>query len=223
MNCRSSLPRVALATLGTSVALAAIQGCATATQDEARAPARHHVSGKIVDRTYEFRQLGSGDDAYFARCLPPACPQPTPKTLASLEAKPASPEVLAVAAFVTPAAQVEQAEAAIVHFEIGSSKLDRRARSTLAQFAAIARQSKRIVVSGRTDSTGSEELNMRLAQARALAVASYLRQSRAAVPGQIEIDARGRCCYAAGNELESGRQVNRRAEVSFYPYTRDAQ
>lgn len=223
MSSRISLTRIALATLGTSACLAAIQGCATARQDELLVPARHHVSGKIVDRSYEFRQLGTGEGAYFGRCLQPACPQPTPKTLAQLVVDTALSEKSLVGRDVPPSTQQEKTETAIVHFGTGSAKLDRRARNTLVQFAAIARQAERIVVSGRTDSTGNENVNARLAHARALAVANYLRQSGAEAQNRIEINARGRCCYATGNELEAGRQLNRRAEVSFYQAPRSVQ
>lgn len=218
-NCR-----ISIAVVGAGVCLAAVQGCATVAPDEVPSSARHHVSGKIIDRSAEFRQLGTGQGAYFARCLQPACPRPTPKTLALLATRQELTEKPAGDAVdVPPKEEAEQVETAVVHFPSGSSKLDRHAKSTLTQFSSMVRQSERIVVSGRTDSTGDEALNLRLAQARATAVARYLRENSSATPSQIEIDARGRCCYAAGNDLESERQLNRRTEVSFYQTSRKAQ
>jgi outer membrane protein OmpA-like peptidoglycan-associated protein len=224
MNAGLSNCRIGIAVVGAGICLAAVPGCATVASGDPQAPARHHVSGRIIDRSGEFRQLGTGHGAYFARCLQPACPRPTPKTLALLASRQEPAEKPAGRALDEPTKpEVDQVETAVVHFPTGSSKLDRHAKSTLTQFSAMVRQSERIVVSGRTDNTGDEALNLRLAHARATAVVRYLRKNGAATPSQIEIDARGRCCYAAGNDFESGRQLNRRTEVSIYQISRKSQ
>lgn len=212
---------------GCAACLCIVSGCATfAPQDEPQPPARHEFSGVIIDRTYDIRQVGTRDGAFFARCIQPACPRVTPKTIAVVSQAVQDP----AARMVTAASTVDSArpprapvETAIVHFATASAELDPRAQATLAQFADIARESQRIVVSGRTDSTGSDEVNRRLAHARAQAVASYLHRKTGAMRTHIEFDAQGRCCYAAGNEAETGRQMNRRAEVAFYQAPRETQ
>ena len=207
--------------------LAIVSGCATfAPQREPQLPPRHEFSGVIIDRTYDIRQVGTRDGAYFSRCIQPVCPRVTLKTIAVItppvqERGTRSPAAASIPDSVRPA--LGPVETAIVHFATGSAGLDRQARATLAQFAELARKSQRIVVSGRTDSTGGDEVNRLLAHARAQAVATYLRRKGGAQQNHIEFDAQGRCCYAAANEAEAGRQLNRRAEVSFYQDTRSAQ
>ncbi|WP_170298694.1 OmpA family protein [Massilia eburnea] len=212
---------------GLAACLGVVSGCGTfATRHEPQLSPRHEFSGVIIDRTYDIRQVGTRDAAYFARCIQPACPHVTPKTIAVISQAPQEPA--AGTATAASAAESEKpsrapAETAVVHFATGSAGLDRQAQATLAQFAAIARESQRIVVSGRTDNTGGDDVNRRLANARARAVASYLRRKGGATQGRIEFDAQGRCCYAAANEAEAGRQLNRRAEVSFFQALRSAQ
>jgi peptidoglycan-binding protein ArfA len=209
-----------LAAIAGGVCLACVTGCAAfANQDSSVGNPRHQVSGQIVYRHYQYRQLGTGEEAHFARCVSPVCPAITPKTLALLGNDSRSTSVHpARIADVSSSGKVEdQLETVIVHFAPGSASLGQQARSTLSQFADVVRQSTRIVVRGRTDSTGSGTVNRRLAEERAYSVARFLRDGLAAPHGRIEIEARGRCCYAASNEVASGRQLNRRVEISFYP------
>jgi outer membrane protein OmpA-like peptidoglycan-associated protein len=84
------------------------------------------------------------------------------------------------------------------------------------------RHSKRIVVAGRTDDLGSEELNQSLALARGLAVRDYLLDIDPQLPARIAIDARGRCCYVAPNDNERSRSRNRRVEVAYSSESRPA-
>ena len=213
--------------MGGAACLAVVAGCATfGPQHEPQLPPRHEFSGVIIDRTYDIRQVGTRDSAYFSRCIQPVCPRVTPKTIAVITPVVQEPGNRPLAAASIPDS-VQPArgpvETAIVHFATGSAGLDRHAQATLAQFAELARESQRIVVSGRTDSTGGDEVNRRLAHARAQAVATYLRRKGGAMQNRIEFDVQGRCCYAAANEAEAGRQLNRRAEVTFYQAPRSAQ
>jgi outer membrane protein OmpA-like peptidoglycan-associated protein len=213
--------------LSGAVCLAVVSGCATfAPQHEPQLPLRHEFSGVIIDRTYDIRQVGTRDGAYFSRCIKPVCPRVTPKTIAVITQAAQEPDTQTLAAASIPDSvrpARASVETAIVHFATGSAGLDHQAQATLAQFVELARESRRIVVSGRTDSTGGDEVNRRLAHARAQAVATYLRRKGGATQNSIEFDAQGRCCYAAANDAEAGRQLNRRAEVSFYQATRSAQ
>lgn len=214
-----------LSTLAAVACLGVASGCGTfAPHQETLLPARHEYSGVIIDRTYDVRQVGTGENAHFARCVQPACPRVTPKTVAAIGLASHEQAHVSTAMATAPVrAGRPPVETAIVHFATGSAGLDQRAQATLTQFAAVAREAQRIVVSGRTDSTGSDEVNRRLAHARAQAVATYLHRKSGATRSHIEFDAQGRCCYAAANEAEAGRQLNRRAEVSFYQAPRSAQ
>lgn len=227
MNMLSRSLRAGLTLLASGTCLVVIPGCAmTSALPAGRAGAEPYVSRPAVAQIYQVRQLGTRDNAHFALCLQPACPGVSPKTLALLSSEATQTSQIATTATAQEqqgGAREDQTETAIVHFDIGSARLDRRARDTLAQFAAIARRADRIVISGRTDSTGGSTLNGVLAHARALAVVRYLREARVAALDRVEIDARGRCCYAAHNDEEAGRQFNRRAEVSFYQPVKDTQ
>jgi outer membrane protein OmpA-like peptidoglycan-associated protein len=79
----------------------------------------------------------------------------------------------------------------------------------------LARESDRIVISGRTDSVGPEEFNQQLALARAMAVRNFIRDAVPDLPNVIAIDAKGRCCFIASNDDEGGRSRNRPVEVVF--------
>lgn len=216
-----------MSVLGGAACLAAVSGCAMfVPQNEPKLLPRHEFSGLIIDRTYDIRQVGARDGSYFARCIQPACPRVTPKNLAVIAPAVQEPAVRQITAATAPDSvrpSGRPVETAVVHFATGSAGLNRQAQAILAQFAELARESQRIVVSGRTDSTGSDDVNRRLAQARAQAVATYLRREGGATKNYIEFDAQGLCCYAAANEAEEGRQLNRRAEVSFYQAPRSAQ
>lgn len=103
----------------------------------------------------------------------------------------------------------------LVTFPFGSAALTAEAKSVLRTSLVRTRAHERIVISGRTDSIGSEEVNQQLAMARALAVRNYMRDVVPELPNYISIDARGRCCFIASNDDEAGRSKNRRVEVVF--------
>lgn len=216
-----------LSTFSAVACLGVATGCGTfSPYEETLLPVRHEFSGVIIDRTYDIRQVGTGERAHFARCVQPACPHVTPKTVAVIAPavqEPGARPITAATAADSVRPSGSPVETAIVHFATGSAGLDRHAKATLSQFVELARESRRIVVSGRTDNTGGDEVNRRLAHARAQAVATYLRRKGGTTQNHIEFDAQGRCCYAAANEAEAGRQLNRRAEVSFYQAPRSAQ
>jgi outer membrane protein OmpA-like peptidoglycan-associated protein len=79
----------------------------------------------------------------------------------------------------------------------------------------VARQAARIVISGRTDSTGEAQANNRLALSRAIATRNFLRQQIPGVDNVIVIDAKGSCCFVADNATPQGRARNRRVDVAF--------
>lgn len=71
---------------------------------------------------------------------------------------------------------------------------------------------KRLVLTGHTDNSGPDDVNLRLSRDRANQVKSKLRQS--GIPsGQIVVDAKGETQPKASNETREGRKANRRVTV----------
>lgn len=72
-----------------------------------------------------------------------------------------------------------------------------------------------ILVTGYTDSTGNDSINIPLSQARAQAVSSYL--SAQGVPAvRINAQGHGSANPIADNATPQGREMNRRVEISIY-------
>jgi outer membrane protein OmpA-like peptidoglycan-associated protein len=184
-------------------------------------------------------QFSFGTRAAFGVCVEPACPAVTPKTLSMAGAAPMQAIAHRVAANANaphesglqtemapvpspaPSTPVQAVDTAIrnvvVVFPFASAGLTMQARTALSASIRHARQLDRIVISGRTDAVGDDQVNESLALARAMSVRNYLRDlapdPAAAV---ISIDARGRCCFVAPNETEEGRSRKRRVEVAFF-------
>jgi outer membrane protein OmpA-like peptidoglycan-associated protein len=75
-----------------------------------------------------------------------------------------------------------------------------------------------IEVAGHTDSTGSDEYNQQLSQRRASAVATYL-GTRSVRSDRIIPVGSGETHPVASNDTDSGRQANRRVELTLVPLT----
>lgn len=73
-----------------------------------------------------------------------------------------------------------------------------------------------VEVSGHTDSIGSDEVNQRISEQRAQAVASYL-TAQGVQPQRFEIIGMGKRYPIASNDSESGRAQNRRVEIRLLP------
>ena len=75
-----------------------------------------------------------------------------------------------------------------------------------------------VEVAGHTDSTGSESYNQRLSERRAASVASYLKSQ--GIDGQRLITVgMGEEMPVADNSTASGREANRRVEITMVPVT----
>ena len=101
-----------------------------------------------------------------------------------------------------------------VLFDVGQASLKPGARRALGQLAAFLRQhpEREIAIEGFTDSTGSEELNRRLSERRALAVRDVL--VRMGVERErLTARGMGAAFPVASNDTAAGRQLNRRVEV----------
>lgn len=232
------LPRVATACALAATVVASTSSCSSkppASEEQlvayaaATRPAVRHVV-----------QMGYGREATFAVCAEPPCTAVTPKTRPGTQAAPApatpqrtgaptsAPTLAPVAApmaalmaapmaapIAAPVPQRAPATRIVISFGFGSARLGEAGRQAIRAALPRARESERIVIAGRTDATGSDEVNQRLALARALAVRDYIRDLVPELPDTISIDARGSCCFVADNDSADGRRQNRRVEVSF--------
>lgn len=190
--------------------------------------------------TGQIAQIEFGREAGFARCLPPACPAVTSKTLA-LDVPPtlSKPRPIDTAASLTegealvPATDAEVlttpalvkgkvaqpdeliTRQVVVHFAFGEATLTPTARALIDEVAKPLTSARRIAISGRTDSLGPQQSNQLLATARANAVRDHLRARYPHLAPAVQLEAQGACCYAASNETPQGRALNRRVEVVF--------
>jgi len=101
-----------------------------------------------------------------------------------------------------------------VLFDTGKADLRSTARERLAKVAGIliAYPDIHVEVDGYTDSTGSEDFNMRLSQERSDAVRNYL-ASQGVNQGVITTHGFGEGDPIASNDTAAGRQQNRRVEL----------
>ena len=234
----SRLADLAVSTTFAGSLLLANTSCATRHLDGAATSApRSETQVPGVQRLVQF---SFGTQAAFGVCVEPACPAVTPKTLAMAGAAPMQAVAHRVAATAdatgesglqiemapvpslspSPSAPVQPVDRAIVNivvvFPFASAQLTAPARAALSASIRQARQSERIVISGRTDAVGNDQVNESLALARAMSVRNYLRDHASDLGAVISIDARGRCCFVAPNETEDGRSRNRRVEIAFF-------
>lgn len=212
-----------------------IAGCTTMPPAQVGPPAKAPKTPPAL-----LAQVGHGRQAVFGVCRGEECPQRTPKTrpapapATTAPAQPAGPmlallpdghadavagdrEPLRASAALTarPALSLVPAQRLSVHFPFASARLDATARRRLREAAPQLSRARRIVLSGRTDSTGPTAANDRLAQARAEAVRGEI---LAHVPDAaliVTIDARGACCFVEPNDSPSGRARNRRVEIRY--------
>tara|TARA_R110000782_G_scaffold44075_5_gene98764 strand:+ start:1774 stop:2472 length:699 start_codon:yes stop_codon:yes gene_type:complete len=75
-----------------------------------------------------------------------------------------------------------------------------------------------VEVAGHTDSTGTDSYNQGLSERRANSVSAYL-QGRGVIPQRLITLGMGESRPIADNGTESGRQINRRVEITMVPVT----
>lgn len=105
-----------------------------------------------------------------------------------------------------------------ITFDVGKSDVKPQFRSTLTSVALVLKKFNRTIVDvyGHTDSTGSEESNLKLSQDRALGVANII-AANGVDSRRFYIDGRGESQPIASNGTESGRAQNRRVEIQIAP------
>jgi outer membrane protein OmpA-like peptidoglycan-associated protein len=103
-----------------------------------------------------------------------------------------------------------------VLFDTGRATLRSGAQARLDQLAAVLRNypERRVLVEGFTDSTGSDDANLALSQARAEAVRAAL-IGKGVAAERIDARGNGESRPIASNSTTAGRQLNRRVEVVF--------
>jgi len=75
-----------------------------------------------------------------------------------------------------------------------------------------------VVVSGHTDSTGSDSLNQNLSEKRAQSVSDYFFKN-GIIRDRLDVIGFGETQAIASNATEQGKQKNRRVEISLLPIT----
>ena len=101
-------------------------------------------------------------------------------------------------------------------FISGSHKLTGAAKGLLSDTAEAIRAypDEIVVITGHTDSVGTAESNMALAERRARSAYDYLRKEEGLPEEQFVIQAFGETRPIAGNDTGWGRELNRRVEIS---------
>jgi len=104
-----------------------------------------------------------------------------------------------------------------ITFDTNKSNIKPNFYSTLNKVAqTLAEDNKSaILVTGYTDSTGSDSINIPLSQARAQSVANYL-SGQGVSSARINAQGYGSANPIASNATADGREQNRRVEISIY-------
>lgn len=217
-------------TIATLFSGGVILNCASCASLSSQAPTA--AAKPVVLQLTHWKQVSFGTDARFAICVEPECPRVTPKTVAQapapmpVVAAKSGPVQLRPAAACSddaPAAQNTSDSPAVarpliernvvINFPLGSAELTAEGKARIRDSVQLAKQADRIVISGRTDALGGDKLNESLALARAITVRNYFRDLAPDLSATFAIDAKGRCCFIAGNDHEAGRSRNRRVEI----------
>ena len=103
-----------------------------------------------------------------------------------------------------------------VLFENGQSTLSPGADANLGKLFDVMSNNpeRKLIIEGHTDSVGSAQSNMILSQNRAQAVHAYL-LGRGLASNRLSMQGMGETAPVASNETTSGRQLNRRVEVTI--------
>ena len=154
-------------------------------------------------------------DRQFKTCGGKDCPKPTRKTLAIIALpaalKEAPPPIAEAPKPAPPVVPSDETVSATILFEFGKDAPTTAGWVSLNRLAAIAANSKRIELEGRTDDIGGKAYNDRLAKRRAEFVRAWLLNH--GVAAEVVVRAEGLCCYLDTLPTETARRSNRRVEV----------
>ncbi|MCR2746732.1 OmpA family protein [Limnobacter parvus] len=102
-----------------------------------------------------------------------------------------------------------------VLFATGQSNLNAGADADLNKLYEFMNNNpeSRLAIEGHTDNVGSSQSNMELSESRAFTVSTFL-QSKGISNRRLSVQGMGESSPVAGNDSASGRQLNRRVEVT---------
>ena len=102
-----------------------------------------------------------------------------------------------------------------IHFDTGQSEIKSGSEEALKNIAEYlnAHAGMKFLIVGHTDNTGDFEDNVKLSEARALAVKDALENSYHVNTGQLKTFGAGPVAPVATNTTEAGRAKNRRVEI----------
>jgi OOP family OmpA-OmpF porin len=146
---------------------------------------------------------------------------PTPDAVTETEGTTAAPAV--TVSYATPVLKelVGKGHAVLsdLTFESGKSQLataDHASLKALAEYLS-ENPSRRILLVGHTDATGSLDGNIAVSRSRAQSVRDALVRDLGVPAAQIEAQGAGYVAPVASNETEEGRTANRRVEAVLLP------
>jgi outer membrane protein OmpA-like peptidoglycan-associated protein len=101
-------------------------------------------------------------------------------------------------------------------FEVDKYDLTSNAQTNLTDLARILNkyEDTNVLIEGHTDSSGSDDYNMRLSERRAQAVSHYL-ASQSVASGRFSLMGYGETQPIASNDTAEGRRLNRRVELAI--------
>ena len=104
-----------------------------------------------------------------------------------------------------------------VTFDTNKSNIKPNFYATLDKVAQTLTEDNKsaILVTGYTDNTGNDSINIPLSQSRAQSVKSYL-TAKGVASSRINAEGQGSANPIADNSTASGREQNRRVEISIY-------
>jgi outer membrane protein OmpA-like peptidoglycan-associated protein len=102
-------------------------------------------------------------------------------------------------------------------FSTNSSTLEYNAKTNISKLAAILNKypDTNILVTGHTDSDGSEEYNYTLSESRAKSVSDYT-GTRGVSSSRFTIIGLGEGEPVASNDTDNGKRMNRRVEIAIF-------
>lgn len=104
---------------------------------------------------------------------------------------------------------------AMLSFDFDRADINQRARQMLQLISeSVSRDATGVMIDGYCDSTGTDEYNQQLSEARANAAVTALR-SMTTLPANVQVHGHGERDPKFSNDLPEGRQLNRRVEFTI--------
>lgn len=102
-------------------------------------------------------------------------------------------------------------------FDVDSDKIKNTTEDNLTQLSSTLKkyEDTNILIEGHTDATGSDSYNQTLSEQRASSVSNFL-VGQGVTIARVTTKGYGELQPIADNELQDGRQANRRVEVAIY-------